>query len=86
MFPLDSAEMDKFIFDGSYQKWENYISNIKKLLTPACITTNDTALEEKSKNNEKIDLNNISSYNISLEEKDGGLFSPNDEENYDDYM
>ena len=29
MFPLDSSNMDKYIFDEAFQTWENYLSNIK---------------------------------------------------------
>ena len=47
MFPLDSINMDKFIFDESKQKWEDYIANIKKLISQNCTTTNETILEEK---------------------------------------
>ena len=80
--------MDKFIFNESKQKWEDYISNIKKVLNPSSIITNDTALEE---NINKIDNKynytyNINSNNNSFDEKDEGLFSYNDEENIDEYI
>ena len=88
MFPLDSVDMDKFIFNESKQKWEDYISNIKKILNPSSIITNDTTLEE---NINKIDNKynytyNINSNNNSFDEKDEGLFSYNDEENIDEYI
>ena len=86
MFPLDSLDIDKFIFDEAKDNWKNYISNIKKILSPTCITTNDTVLEEKSN---KIDNKNnfiVDSNNNSFEEKNGGLFNYNDDENYDDFM
>ena len=85
MFPLNSIDMDKFIFNESNQTWENYLSNIKKLLIQPClplITTNDTIFEEKNNKKDKFDLNNMSSY----EEKDEGFFSDNDDENYNDYL
>jgi len=87
MFPLDSIDMDKFIFNESNQTWENYLSDIKKLLIQPCIpciTTNDTIFEEKNNKKEKYDLNinNMSSY----EEKYEGFFSDNDDENYNDYL
>ena len=80
--------MDKFIFNESKQKWEDYISNIKKVLNPSSIITNDTALEE---NINKIDNKynytyNINSNNNSFDEKDEGLFSSNDDENIDQYI
>ena len=53
MFPLDSIDMEKYIFDASKQTWENYISNIKKLLAQSPITTNETIIEEK---NNKLDI------------------------------
>ena len=56
MFPLDSIDMDKYIFNESNQTWENYLSNIKKLLIQPCIpciTTNDTIFEEKNNKKEK---------------------------------
>ena len=81
MFPLDSIDMDKFIFDESKQSWDKYLSEIKKLLTPPCITTNDTALEDKKK-----DFDICNNSDISLEDKNEGLFSYNDEENFDDYV
>ena len=49
MFPLNSIDMDKFIFDESKQSLEQFITNIKKYVSPPCITTNDTVLERKRK-------------------------------------
>ena len=73
--------MDKFIFNENLQTWENYISNIKKLLSRTCIiSTNDSIFEENSNKIDKSYLNNISN-----EGKDEGLFS-NDEENSNDYI
>ena len=80
MFPLDSIDMDKFIFDESKQSWDKYISDIKKILNPSCITTNETALEDKKK---EYDINNNSS--ISFENKNEGFFSYNEDENFDDF-
>ena len=87
MFPLDSIDMDKYIFNESNQTWDNYLSNIKKLLIQPCIpciTTNDTIVEEKTNKKEKFDLNinNMS----SCEDKYEGFFSDNDDENYNDYL
>ena len=79
MFPLDSYDMDKFIFDESKQSWDKYISDIKKILNPSCITTNETVLEDKKKED---DINNNSS--ISFEDKNEGFFSNNEDENFDD--
>ena len=72
--------MDKFIFDESKQSWDKYISDIKKILNPLCITTNETVLKDKKKED---DINNNSS--ISFEDKNGGLFSDNENENFDDF-
>ena len=80
MFPLDSSDMDKFIFNENSQTWENYLTNIKKLLTQTCFTTNDSIIEDK---NNKMDKSYLS--NISNEGKDEGLFSFEDE-NADDYI
>ena len=80
MFPLDSIDMDKFIFDEFKQTWEDYISNIKKILNQACITTNETALEEKNNKNNKYSFN-TNSNNNSFEEKDVGLFNDSEDEN-----
>ena len=84
MFPLDSSNMDKYIFDEAFQTWENYLSNIKKLLNQKCNATNDITFEEKNNKIDKADLSNISD-SISYEEKDEGLFS-NDDENANDYL
>ena len=72
--------MDKFIFDESKQSWEQYLSGVKRIINPSCITTNETALEDKRK---EYDINNNSS--ISFEAKNGGLFSDNEDENFDDF-
>ena len=72
--------MDKFIFDESKQSWEQYLSDVKRIINPSCITTNETALEDKRK---EYDINNNSS--ISFEDKNGGLFSDNENENFDDF-
>ena len=80
MFPLDSIDMDKFIFDESKQSWDKYISDIKKILNPLCITTNETVLKDKKK---EYDINNNSS--ISFESKNEGFFSDNEDENFDDF-
>ncbi len=84
MFPLDSYNMDKYIFDEAFQTWENYLSNIKKLLNQTCNATNDITFEDKNNKIDKSDLSNISD-SISYEEKDEGLFS-NDDENANDYL
>ena len=81
MFPLNSIDMDKFIFDESKQSLEQFITNIKKYVSPPCITTNDTVLERKRKEKD-FDLNNSS---ISLEDKNGGLFSDSEEANIGDF-
>ena len=60
MFPLDSSDMDKFIFNENSQTWENYLSNIKKLLTQTCFTTNDSIIEDKNNKMDKSYLSNIS--------------------------
>ena len=40
--------MDKFIYNETKEKWEDYLINIKKILSqPNNITTNDTFLEDK---------------------------------------
>ena len=86
MFPLDSLDIDKFIFDEAKDNWKNYISNIKKILSPTCITTNDTVLEEKCNKSDNKNNFIVDSNNNSFEEKNGGLFNYNDDENYDDFM
>ena len=72
--------MEKYIFDESKEKWDDYLSNIKKkLLSINIITTNDTFLDDKN-NISKIEEKN-NSFNLdSFEEKDD-LFSFNYEEN-----
>ena len=82
MFPLESSDMEKYIFDESKEKWEDYLSNIKKkLLLINIITTNDTFLDDKN-NISKIEEKN-NSFNLdSFEEKDD-LFSFNYNENDD---
>ena len=85
MFPLDSIDMDKYIFDESKQTWKDYISNIKKILTPALISTNETIFEEKNDKIENDDVNNKSS-NMSFEEKEQSFFSYNNEESFEDFM
>ena len=88
MFPLDSIDMDKFIFDASKQTWEIYISNIKKLLCQSLITTNETFLEEKHNKLDILDKNSIldihdNSNNNSFDEKSYGIFSSmNGDENF----
>ena len=73
--------MDKFIFDDSKQKFDDYLSNIKKILSQnIIITTNDTFLEEKN-NISKIEEKN-NSFNLdSFDEKEEALFSFNSDEN-----
>ena len=39
-------------------------------------------MEEKNNKKDKLDLNNMSSYEL----KNEGFFSDNDDENYDDYL
>ena len=72
--------MEEYIFDESKEKWEDYLSIIKKkLLSINIITTNDTFLDDKN-NISKIEEKN-NSFNLdSFEEKDD-LFSFNYEEN-----
>ena len=87
MFPLDSIDMEKFIFDASKQKWENYISNVKKLLAQSPITTNETIIEEKNNKLDLLDKNSMSeihenSNNNSFDEKSYGIFSMNGDENF----
>ena len=86
MFPLDSVDMEKFIFDGAKQNWENYLSNIKKLLHQTCITTNDTLLEEKINQIDNKYHFNVDSSNNSYEDKHSGFFSNNDDDNYDEFI
>ena len=87
MFPLDSIDMEKFIFDASKQKWENYISNVKKLLAQSPITTNETIIEEKNNKLDLLDKNSMydihaNSNNNSFDEKSYGIFSMNGDENF----
>ena len=87
MFPLDSIDMEKFIFDASKQTWENYISNVKKLLAQSPITTNETIIEEKNNKLDFLDKNSMSeihenSNNNSFDEKSYGIFSMNGDENF----
>ena len=72
--------MEQYIFDESKEKWDDYLSNIKKkLLSINIITTNDTFLDDKN-NISKIEKKN-NSFNLdSFEEKDD-LFSFNYDEN-----
>ena len=72
--------MEQYIFDESKEKWNDYLSNIKKkLLSINIITTNDTFLDDKN-NISKIEEKN-NSFNLdSFEEKDD-LFSFNYDEN-----
>ena len=72
--------MEQYIFDESKEKWDDYLSNIKKKLTSInIITTNDTFLDDKN-NISKIEEKN-NSFNLdSFEEKDD-LFSFNYDEN-----
>ena len=72
--------MEKYIFDESKEKWDDYLSNIKKkLLSINIITTNDTFLDDKN-NISKIEEKN-NSFNLdSFEEKDD-LFSFNYDQN-----
>ena len=72
--------MDKFIYNETKEKWEDYLINIKKILSqPNNITTNDTFLEDKN------DMNDVSiikeknnSFNLgSFDENENDLFSFN---------
>ena len=72
--------MDKFIYNETKEKWEDYLINIKKILSqPNNITTNDTFLEDKN------DMNAVSiikeknnSFNLgSFDENEDDLFSFN---------
>ena len=75
--------MDKFIFDEESQSWENYISNIKKLLNVSNITTNDSIFEDKNIKNESNDI----SKNMSFDEKDEELFNyKSEDENMEIFM
>ena len=72
---MQSSEIDKFIFDETKEKWEEYILNIKKLLSQNLIfTTNDTFLEDKN-NISKIEEKNISFNLGSLDSNEENLFS-----------
>ena len=72
--------MEQYIFDESKEKWDDYLSNIKKKLTSInIITTNDTFLEDKN-NISKIEEKNNSFILDSFEEKDD-LFSFKYDEN-----
>jgi len=76
LFPLETSDIDKFIYDKSKQKWEDYLMNIKKALpTQSIITTNDTFVEEKNDNISKIEDKSFE-YN-SFDDKEEGLFSYN---------
>ena len=72
--------MDKFIYNETKEKWEDYLIHIKKILSqPNNITTNDTFLEDKN------DVNDVSiikeknnSFNLgSFDENEDDLFSFN---------
>jgi len=72
--------MDKFIYNETKEKWEDYLINIKKILSqPNNITTNDTFLEDKN------DMNDVSiikeknnSFNLgSFDGNEDDLFSFN---------
>ena len=83
IFPLESSEIDKYIFDESKEKWENYLSNIKKLLSQnLIITTNDTFLEDKN-NISKIEDKNTSFNYVSFDSKEDDLISFNFDEKCD---
>ena len=77
IFPLQTSEIDKFIFNESKEKWEEYLSSIKKLLSQnLVITTNDTFLEDKN-NISKIE-DKEASFNLdSLVSNEDDLFSFN---------
>ena len=69
--------MEQYIFDESKEKWDDYLSNIKKKLTSInIITTNDTFLEDKN-NISKIEEKNISFNLGSLDSNEEDLFSFN---------
>ena len=85
MFPLDSIDMDKFIFNESKLTWEEYLSNVKKILSPSLITTNDTLIEEKNDKMENYNVN-IKSNDMSFEEKEQSFFSYNNDESLEDFM
>ena len=80
IFPLESSEIDKYIFDESKEKWEDYLSNIKKLLSQnLIITTNDTFLEDKN-NISKIEEKEASFNLGSIDSNEDDLFSFNYDE------
>ena len=80
IFPLQCSEIDKFIFNESKEKWEDYLSNIKKLLSQnLIITTNDTFLEDKN-NISKIEEKEASFNLGSIDSNEDDLFSFNYDE------
>ena len=77
---MQCADIDKFIFNESKEKWEDYLSNIKKLLSQnLIITTNDTFLEDKN-NISKIEEKEASFNLGSMYSNEDDLFSFNYDE------
>ena len=77
---MQCSEIDKFIFNESKEKWEDYLSNIKKLLSQnMIITTNDTFLEDKN-NISKIEEKEASFNLGSIDSNEDDLFSFNYDE------
>ena len=77
---MQCSEIDKFIFNESKEKWEEYLSNIKKLLSQNLIvTTNDTFLEDKN-NISKIEEKEASFNLGSIDSNEDDLFSFNYDE------
>ena len=77
---MQCSEIDKFIFNESKEKWEDYLSNIKKLLSQnMIITTNDTFLKDKN-NISKIEEKEASFNLGSIDSNEDDLFSFNYDE------
>ena len=74
MFPLDSIDMDKFIFDNENQDFEEYILTIKKLLSQNNNTYETTIFETKVLKNDSLEEDDI---NYEIEKKNNTYLMSN---------
>ena len=74
MFPLDSIDMDKFIFDNENQDFEEYIYTIKKLLSQNNNTYETTIFETKVLKNDSLEEDDI---NYEIEKKNNTYLMSN---------
>ena len=82
IFPMNSTEMDKFIFSGNKNEINGFFNSIKKLISDQTLS-NDTNFEEKIKQSNKDDSQHLDYSDInSINDKNNFFDSFNENEEF----